>query len=118
MWLFREHLVALPHPRGSNGFIDEKKVFQLLVGTLKLPLEYMNELTFQEFSWLIESHHEKEIEHWELMAYAVQVGYARNHSKKKIEMFEGKQNKQKTNQITKEQKEKELSMLDNTFGRR
>ena len=107
-------MVILPCPRRSDGFIDEKAIFQFIVGTLGMPLHYLDELFPKEYWWLLENHFEKQKEHYELIAYAVQVGYVRANSKKKIKMFE-EEDKPKVNTISQERRKNEINDLKEMF---
>ncbi|MCD4839728.1 hypothetical protein LRS37_12800 [Neobacillus sedimentimangrovi] len=106
--------MLLPFPLKSNGFLDEEGIFKLVIGTFRLPLHYLEELTPQEIGWLRESHLEREKEKYEMIAYAFQVGYYRAKTGKKVEMFK-KANKSKVGTITKEEKQKELDILNKLF---
>lgn len=107
-------MVTLPCPQQSNGFIDEEEVFKLVIGTLKLPLSYLDELVPYEIGWLIENHDEKEKEHYELISYAFRVGYVSAKEGKYIPLFDKESSRQP---ITLEEKAKGFAELENIFGR-
>lgn len=109
--------MATRYPRLSNGFIDYDELFKLAIGRLKLPLEYLDELTPHELVLLADSHHEGQKEHYEMVALAFQVGYVNAKSKKRVEMFP-KQTEQRIGRITKEGKEENLSFLRDKFAKR
>ena len=75
----------------------------------------MDELTPRELGWLIENHYEQKKEHYELVAYAFQVGYVKAKTGKQIDMF-GKNNKPRVGKVSPEKKKSELTELDNIFG--
>lgn len=102
------------YPVNENGFIDEKKVFQVVVGTLKLPLNYLDELTAIEIGWLLENHIEQQMEHYEFIASAVSFGYISAKKGKKVKMFK-KYDNDKVGQITQEQKEREKQYIESIF---
>ena len=111
-------MVKPPFPRTTNGFIDEKAVFQLFIGTLGLPLHYFNQISFEEFGWLLEDHYEKERNQYEILAHVVSVGYARTQTKKKINLFsEDSNNQERVQKITKEEKQKKLEGLNSLFNK-
>lgn len=104
----------MPYPLTSNGYIDEAEVFYLIVGLLKLPIDSLNDLTPEQFFWLLKGYARDKQEKYELIAYAVQVGYVRANGKR-VEMFK-KANTATTGTISKEHREKELEQLGQLFG--
>ena len=110
-------MVLPPSPVSKDGYIDEKVVFQLAYCTLGLPLNSLDDLSPLELSWLSDGHQDNLMDHYESIAWAVRVGYVTANNGKKIQMFDrgDSGDKQATNRITKEQKEKELSELDKIF---
>ena len=107
-----------PFPRTTSGFIDEKEVFQLFIGTLGLPLDYFNQISFEEFGWLLEHHYEKEKNQYEILAHVISVGYARTQTKKKINLFdENSTTEVKMKKITKEEKQRKLEDLSEIFNK-
>lgn len=84
--------------------------------TLKLPLETMEEMSFEEFGWLYEYHYEKQKEEYEILAHVISVGYARTQTKKKIKLFADKQTKQTVGKMTAEERDKKLDYLKAVFG--
>jgi hypothetical protein len=111
----------MPYPLKSNGFIDEEKLFKLVVGTLKICsfLDYESFLEdffpSKEFGWLIEHHYEAEREHYDMLSNVVMFGYASAKKGKKIEMFEKKKGT-KFGVITPEQKKADFDYLDSIFN--
>lgn len=91
------------------------EVFKLVLGTLSLPLHYLDELTPQEIGWLRDNHAEKEKEKYEMVAYAFQIGYYRAKTGKNVEMFK-KSDKPQVGTITKEEKQEQLKALSNIFN--
>lgn len=108
-------MVQLPFPINEQGFIDEKKIFQIVIGKLKLPLSYLDELAPIEIGWLLESHIEEQMEYYEHISSAVMFGYASAQKGKKLPMFK-KHEKQMVKRITQEQREKEIKYLENVFA--
>ncbi|WP_026565879.1 hypothetical protein [Bacillus sp. UNC41MFS5] len=111
----------MPSPLKSNGFIDEEKLFKLVVGTLKICsfLDYESFLEdfipSKEFEWMIEHHYEAQREHYDMLSNVVAFGYASAKKGKKIEMFEKKQ-ETKFGFITPEQKKADFDYLDSIFN--
>ena len=101
------------YPVDKNGFIDEKKVFQVAIGTLKLPLSYLDELSPIEIGWLLENHIEQQMEHYEFIASCVSFGYISAKKGKKVKMF--KKYDEKVGKITKEEKEREKQYIESIF---
>ena len=102
-----------PYPIKDDGFLDEKKIFQMVIGTLKCPLNYLDDLSPLELGWLFEQHIEDKMEHYELISSSVSFGYVNANSKKQRKMFK-KQEKEKI--ITEEEKEKDIKYLQSMFG--
>ena len=91
-------------------------MFQIAYGTLKLPLDSLENLTPNELSWLLEGHTEEQKSHYEWIAYAFRAGYVSAHNGKKIRLFEEKE-VNKVNRITKEEKESQLAYLADKFNK-
>lgn len=87
----------------------------MAIGTLRLPPHYLDELTPYELGLLMENHQEQQKEHYEMIAYAVRVGYVSAKKGKNISMFE-KEQKNKVSKTTKEEKAKTFAELDSIFG--
>jgi len=89
-----------------------------MVGTLRLSLNDLENMTFQELGWLLENHHEQEKNRYELLAHTISVGYARTQTKKKISLFTENRNTEKGFKlITKEEKLQGLEGLENLFSK-
>jgi len=87
-----------------------------VIGTFRLPLNYLDELTFAELGWLVENHLDQEQQHYEILAHVVSVGYARTQTKKKIKLFqEEKKHRPKTQKISKEERLQKLTELEDIF---
>jgi hypothetical protein len=113
-------LAILPCPQNKQGFIDEEELFKLVVGTLKLCSltefeSYMEDVQPFQVGLLLSNHNEKQKEHYEMMAYAFQIGYYKAKTGKKIDMFQ-KESKAKTERITTEQKQEDFKALDEIFN--
>ena len=104
----------LPCPRNEHGFLDEKKIFQIVVGSLKLPISYLDELTPMEIGWLLEQDIEDKMQHYELISSCVQFGYVNAKSKKQKKMFK-KREEDLIKKITQEQREKEKEYIESLF---
>ena len=76
----------------------------------------MEEVTLEQFGWLYEYHYEQKKEEYEVLAHVVSVGYARTQTKKKIKLFDEKQQKTAVNNITAKEKAEKLSKLKELFG--
>lgn len=73
----------LKRPAKANGYIDYEELFKLVVGRLRMPISYLDELTYAEIVLLIEQDTEDKQEHYETMALAFQLGYTNAHTKGK-----------------------------------
>ena len=87
-----------------------------MIASLKLPLESMDNFTFEQFGWLYEYHYEQKKEEYEVLAHVISVGYARTQTKKKINLFDDKQKVNKTNTITNEEREIQINFLLEKFN--
>lgn len=83
----------------------------MIVGMLGMSVESMDSLTVLELSWLLQNYRDKQKAHYEMIAYAVQVGFARANGKKIKEMFP-KSAEEKVTAITPSEREEKLSQLD------
>lgn len=88
----------------------------MAIGTLKLPLDYLDELSPQELGLLMENYYEKEEEKYELMSYAFKIAYISAKKGKHMPLFEKNKKQAKVGKITQEQKQQEIAELDNIFG--
>lgn len=107
----------MPRPlkRRSNGFIDDSDILNIIVGRMKLTYDILEKLTYPELLMLIDDYNENQKDHYEMMAYAFRVGYVSAHNGKKIDMF-GRYDTASTKQTSKEERDKELAYLIETFG--
>ena len=87
----------------------------MVVGTLKCPLSYLDELTPKEIGWLIESHNEDNMDHYEMIASAVTFGYISAKKGKKQKMFK-KRDDDKVRKITQEKKDEDMKYIENLFA--
>ena len=109
----------MPYPLTSDGFIDERFIFSFVVGTLKLPMAVLDELTLEQFSWLYEHHMQTKKEEYELLAHVVSVGYTRTQTKKRIKLFADEGKKQnRVGKITKDEKAAKLAQLNAIFAKK
>lgn len=81
-----------------------------------MPLETIDEFTFEEFGWLYEHHYEQKKEEYEVLAHVISVGYARTQTKKKIKLFSETYNEVKSKKITIEERKSQIEELMKKFG--
>lgn len=105
------------YPVNNLGFIDEKAIYQFAYNKLKLPLGSLDDLDITEYCWLVEGHIEALKEKYEMISYAVRVGYISAKTGKNIEMFKKdvEESKQK-NTISLEDREIELKKIEKIMG--
>lgn len=101
-------------PVDKQGFINEKEIYQLAYVTLKLPLNSLDDITPLELFWLIEGDNNEKRQYYEMISHSMKIAYASVQSGKNIPLFEKEVKKVKS--ITREEKKKGLSYLQEKFG--
>jgi hypothetical protein len=104
------------YPLNDRGEIDEKEIFKLVIGTLKCPLSYLDELTPIEIYWLVENHLENEEHKYEMISNSVWFGTHGDKKGKKQQMFP-KKKKDEVKKISKDKRDTDKEFLLNVFAK-
>lgn len=105
------------YPRDKEGLIDYDTIFKLVVGKLKLPISYLDELTVREIGLLAEQYQEDQEDHYEMIALAFQLGYVNANTKgENQKLFDKKPKSTQNNNTTKEKMEEDIKVLKEMFS--
>lgn len=108
-------MAILPYPTKRNNFIDEDELYKIVVGKLKLSEDFLEHSTPRQLGLLLQSHHQEQEEHYEMISYAFKVAYVSAKDGKNRTLFE-KKNSNQNEKTSKEEKEETLKYLDEVFN--